>query len=138
MTTSTWTSKQTRPGSRNLKTQSPSFFQPQTLLPLDPDPPLIYPANTERVDPSRASTRSAMKLVGFLGVSAGFLLAYQRSSCECPGLSRIYSGVGGWGSGLCWSMSGKGGCMVLSGDGLWTGEVKGSRGDMLGVWDDGD
>jgi hypothetical protein len=27
---------------------------------------------------------------------------------------------------------------VLSGDGLWTGEVKGSRGDMLGVWDDGD
>ncbi|KAG7562658.1 hypothetical protein FFLO_01925 [Filobasidium floriforme] len=41
----------------------------------------------ERVDPSRASTRSAMKLVGFLGVSAGFLLAYQRSSFRFMGLS---------------------------------------------------
>lgn len=37
----------------------------------------------DRIDPSRAPTKTALKLVGFLGVSAGFMLAYQRSSCEC-------------------------------------------------------
>jgi hypothetical protein len=37
----------------------------------------------DRVDPSHSPTKSAIKLVGFLGVSAGFLMAYQRSSCEC-------------------------------------------------------
>ena len=38
---------------------------------------------TDRIDPSRAPTKSALKFVGFLGISAGFMLAYQRSSCEC-------------------------------------------------------
>lgn len=42
--------------------------------------------------------------------------------------SFLLSGLGGFGSS--W---GKGGCMVLLGDGLWTGEEKGSRGDTLGV-----
>jgi len=41
------------------------------------------PIKTDRIDPSRAPTKSALKFVGFLGISAGFMLAYQRSSCEC-------------------------------------------------------
>lgn len=46
--------------------------------------------------------------------------------------SFLLSGLDGF-----WSSWGQGGCMVLLGDGLWTGEEKGSRGDTLGVWDDG-
>lgn len=43
-----------------------------------------YPP-TEKVDPSkaRAGIRPAMRLATFIGVCGGFLLAYQRSSCEC-------------------------------------------------------
>lgn len=38
----------------------------------------------DRIDPSKANAgvRPAVRLTGFLGVCAGFLLAYQQSSCK--------------------------------------------------------
>jgi hypothetical protein len=46
-----------------------------------PSSPLL-----EKIDPtfSRGGTRSATKLLGFLGFCGGFMLAYQRSSCKPP------------------------------------------------------
>ncbi|KAI5449402.1 hypothetical protein NCC49_004744 [Naganishia albida] len=43
----------------------------------------------EKIDPtfSRGGTRSATKLLGFLGFCGGFMLAYQRSSFRFMGLS---------------------------------------------------
>ncbi len=51
---------------------------------------LTFMTQSERIDPTRYrhGIRPALRLTGFLGFCAGFMLAYQQSSCEYQELSR--------------------------------------------------
>lgn len=43
----------------------------------------ILTKRIEMADPTKFRMKTSLKLGGFLGFTAGFLFAYQRSSCAC-------------------------------------------------------